>query len=312
MLASFDDLFSGTRPSFKIPPRRSSYFSVNSRKSMFAWGKSKRFGMRVFRGGALKERGTGSRVTPNSYQLAEPRKLGVVSLASTASSGWSSEVFDGVPVLFEQCCHVHRDSTGIGKLSSCSSTRNSATGSGTGSLAGLYNMSTSATHTQKHGSSSATLLRVRYSRPVSIGSWPVTTRSADCQCQCLAVMLESRVALTSKIIGIRVSPRITQHTVAQEVRRRSHWSQGVCRRRLVTPGFYSRSTGLNLNTQAAVKSSPSTDRQTHIITRSRRTARRRASAPRSSAPSPSVRRHRHVRRRPRSPPGRQASPLAAP
>ena len=61
--------------------------------------------------------------------------------------GWSSEVFDGV--LFEQCCHVHRDSTGIGnlKLSSCSSiilVIASATGSGTGSLAGLYNISTSA------------------------------------------------------------------------------------------------------------------------------------------------------------------------
>ena len=63
------------------------------------------------------------------------------------------------------------------------------------------------------------------------------------------VMLESSVALTSKIVGIRVSdsPRITRHTVAQIVRRRSHWSHGVCRRHLVTPGFNSRSTGLNLN-----------------------------------------------------------------
>ena len=36
---------------------------------MFALGQSKRFGMRVFRGGAVKERGTGSRVTPNSYKI---------------------------------------------------------------------------------------------------------------------------------------------------------------------------------------------------------------------------------------------------
>ena len=49
--------------------------------------------MRVFRGVPVKERGTGSRVTPNSYQLAEPRKLGVwIPLASYSHGGRPSEV----------------------------------------------------------------------------------------------------------------------------------------------------------------------------------------------------------------------------
>ena len=68
MLESLDDFFSGMRSSFKIRPRQSSYFSVKIRKNVFALGKCDRLGMRVFRGGALKERGTGSRVTPNSYE----------------------------------------------------------------------------------------------------------------------------------------------------------------------------------------------------------------------------------------------------
>ena len=66
VLESVDDLFSRTRPSFEIPLCKKSCFSTNFRKSVFALGKCDRLGMRVFRGGALKERGTGSRVTPNS------------------------------------------------------------------------------------------------------------------------------------------------------------------------------------------------------------------------------------------------------
>ena len=60
---------------------------------MFALDKSERFGMRVFRGGALKERGTGSRVTPNFYQLAKPRKLGVVGHPASVPVGWPFQQF---------------------------------------------------------------------------------------------------------------------------------------------------------------------------------------------------------------------------
>ena len=56
MLASFDDLFSETRPSFKVPICKKSYFSVNFRKSVFALSKRERLGMRVFRGGTCERK----------------------------------------------------------------------------------------------------------------------------------------------------------------------------------------------------------------------------------------------------------------
>ena len=71
MLESLDDFFSRTRLSFEIPPWQKFFFSVNFRKSVFVLGKCMRFGMRVFRGVPVKERGTGSRVTPNSYKKNE-------------------------------------------------------------------------------------------------------------------------------------------------------------------------------------------------------------------------------------------------
>ena len=59
MLGSFDDRFSRTEPSFKIPPRGKSYFSMNYRMGVRVWSKCKRVVYVCFRGGCCERKGKG-------------------------------------------------------------------------------------------------------------------------------------------------------------------------------------------------------------------------------------------------------------